>query len=131
MQIHISKSTLTDEELLSKLNYNFLTSKYLIQDYAYLLKEDGILYSITDVEDLHNWHVETLDSSPLFERIDQSLLEADPCLACMKNTDEARKVKRNNGSMFYAAWKRVSPKINTFDDLLLNLSKQKFTDLDE
>ncbi len=46
----------------------------------------------------------------------------------MKNTDEARKVKRNNGSMFYVAWRRIIPKINSFNDLLSALSKQQQDD---
>ena len=89
------------------------------------MKVNGILYSITDVKDLHDWHVETLNSSPLFEKICDEDLENDPCLACMKNTDEARKVKRNNGSMYYAAWKRIKPNINSFSSLIDTLSKQK------
>lgn len=49
----------------------------------------------------------------------------------MRNTDEARKVKRNNGSMFYVAWRRVTPKIHSFSDLLSALSKQQPDDEDE
>lgn len=41
----------------------------------------------------------------------------------MKNTDEARKVIRNKGSMYYAAWKRVKAKINNFSDLLSIVKK--------
>lgn len=44
---------------------------------------------------------------------------------CMKNTDEARKVKRNNGNMYYAAWRRIKPNINSFSSLIETLSKQK------
>mmetsp|Transcript_41770 Transcript_41770/g.43773 ORF Transcript_41770/g.43773 Transcript_41770/m.43773 type:complete len:359 (-) Transcript_41770:117-1193(-) len=91
-------------------------NKYLLQDYAYLLKEGGMIYSITDVEDLHNWHVQSLDANPSFERVKNEELEKDMYLGFMKNTDEARKVTRNKGSMWYAAWKRVIPKIASFQD---------------
>jgi hypothetical protein len=33
------------------------------------MKVGGILYTITDVRDLHEWMVEHLDAHPLFERI--------------------------------------------------------------
>lgn len=97
----------------------------MLQDYAYILKEGGILYSITDVEDLHNWHLDTLNSFPLFEQISNENLELDPYLKCMKDTDEARKVKRNNGSMYYSAWKRVSNKINSAYELINIVKNQK------
>ncbi len=35
----------------------------------------------------------------------------------MKNTDEARKVIKNNGSMFIAVYERVMPKINSIEEL--------------
>lgn len=44
-------------------------SKYLLIDYAYVLKVKGKLYTITDVEELHKWHLELLDNSPLFKRV--------------------------------------------------------------
>lgn len=39
----------------------------------------------------------------------------------MKNTDEAKKVKVKNGSMYYAAFERIEPKIDTIEDLLKTL----------
>jgi tRNA (guanine-N7-)-methyltransferase len=42
-----------------------------LNDYAYVLKIGGKLYTITDVEDLHKWHVETIDSSPCFRRLSE------------------------------------------------------------
>lgn len=108
-----------------------IINNYLLQDYGYLLKENGIIYSITDVEDLHNWHVKTLDKSPLYKRIPQDELESDPYLECMKNTDEARKVKRDGKQMFYGAWRRVRTNINSFKSLLEVLSKQEQQDENE
>ena len=32
----------------------------LLTDYAYILKTGGKIYTVTDVEDLHNWQVEKL-----------------------------------------------------------------------
>ena len=80
---------------------------------------------------MHNWHVDTLDNSPLFERIENDILEKDPFLAYMKNTDEARKVIKINGKMYYAAWKRITPKIFTIKDLISKLKCQKNYEVEE
>jgi len=34
-----------------------IVSETLLSEYAYILKPGGILYTITDVEELHQWHV--------------------------------------------------------------------------
>jgi tRNA (guanine-N7-)-methyltransferase len=46
-----------------------IISPTLLAEYAYALRVDGILYTITDVKDLHLWMVKHLDEHPLFERI--------------------------------------------------------------
>lgn len=46
-----------------------MRSTALLAEYAYLLAPGGILYTITDVENLHNWHVEKSSAHPCFERI--------------------------------------------------------------
>lgn len=46
-----------------------IVSTALLAEYAYLLAPGGILYTITDVEELHNWHVEKCTSHPCFTRI--------------------------------------------------------------
>lgn len=44
----------------------------LLAEYAYVLNENiGLLYTITDVHDLHLWMVSHLDAHPLFERLSQ------------------------------------------------------------
>lgn len=40
----------------------------------------------------------------------------------MKNTDEARKVRKKNGPMYWAVYERVQPKINSIE-MLLNILK--------
>jgi hypothetical protein len=39
----------------------------------------------------------------------------------MKNTDEARKVKKKNGPMYWAVYERIKPIINSIDDLIKKL----------
>lgn len=89
-----------------------IVSERLLSEYAFLLKPDvGRLYCITDVKDLHDWHVEKCDSHPLFERLTEEEMEADPCVTLMKTeTEEGKKVKREGRfghDMYYQVYKRV------------------------
>ena len=79
----------------------------MLNEYAYLLQPNGRLYTITDVEDLHNWHVEKCTNHPCFERIDEETLSSDPCVTAMINeTEEGKKVSRMNGNKYYAVFRR-------------------------
>jgi tRNA (guanine-N7-)-methyltransferase len=46
-----------------------IISPSLLAEYAYAIRVDGMLYTITDVEELHIWMVKHLDDHPLFTRI--------------------------------------------------------------
>jgi len=89
-----------------------------MNDYAYLLKNKGRIYSITDVENLHNWNVETIQSNPCFRKMYEEEYKDDVCIECMKNTDEAKKVKKINGKMYIAVFERVEVKISSIDELI-------------
>ncbi|KAI9355974.1 putative methyltransferase-domain-containing protein [Zopfochytrium polystomum] len=81
----------------------------LLAEYAYVLRVGGILYTVTDVEDLHKWMVKHLDDHPLFERLTQAELDADPCVPCvMESTEEGKKVARNNGKKFLMCYRRIA-----------------------
>jgi tRNA (guanine-N7-)-methyltransferase len=83
-----------------------IVSERLLSEYAYFLEPGGKVYTITDVKELHEWHVEKCDAHPLFERIDEKQLAEDPCVKAMINeTEEGKKVARNNGSKYYAVYK--------------------------
>lgn len=88
----------------------------LLAEYAYVLRVGGILYTVTDVEDLHNWMMHHLNKHPLFEYIPtQELLDAnDPVLAAsMTATEEGQKVARNGGSKWAGCFRRIEdPKEN-------------------
>ncbi|KAJ1677095.1 tRNA (guanine-N(7)-)-methyltransferase (tRNA(m7G46)-methyltransferase), partial [Spiromyces aspiralis] len=76
--------------------------------YAYALRVGGIVYTITDVKDLHDWMVKHLDDHPLFERIPDSELANDPVIPCVSNsTEEGKKVTRNRGDKYLACYRRV------------------------
>lgn len=80
----------------------------LLDEYAFLLKPGGILYTITDVEDLAVWMRERLEMHPLFENIPEEELAKDPVATFIETvTEEGRKVKTNGGSTWKAIFKRV------------------------
>lgn len=85
-----------------------IVSTTLNAEYAYVLRPGGIVYTITDVEDLHDWMVEHLDAHPLFERVSEEEQEADPCVTIMRTeTEEGKKVERNKGQKFVALFRRL------------------------
>lgn len=84
-----------------------IVSERLLSEYAYFLAPGGKVYTITDVKELHEWHVAKCDSHPLFERIeDEKELSKDPCVnAMITETEEGKKVARNKGNKYYAVYK--------------------------
>jgi len=82
----------------------------LLAEYAYSLREGGLLYTITDVRDLHNWMVANCEIHPLFERVSDEELAGDPCVPVMRTyTEEGQKVERLQGQKFVAVFRRISP----------------------
>ena len=62
---------------------------------------------ITDVKELFDWEVEHLELHPMFARLPQEEIETDPCIRFMREgTDEAKKVIRNQGSMWYSVYRK-------------------------
>jgi tRNA (guanine-N7-)-methyltransferase len=88
-----------------------IVTSTLLAEYAYILRVGGIIYSVTDVKDLHDWMVKHMEEHPLFERIPESELLDDPCVPCvMDSTEEGKKVARNSGDKFLACYRRVEYK---------------------
>jgi tRNA (guanine-N7-)-methyltransferase len=85
-----------------------IISHTLLAEYAYVLAPGGLLYTATDVKDLHDWMVVKLDAHPLFERIPNDLLASDAVVTCvLEKTEEGIKVARNNGDKFLAVYRRL------------------------
>lgn len=82
-------------------------SPTLLAEYAYCMALGARLYTITDVSELTDWMVEHLTRFPLFRRVPNDQLAADPVVPLLLRTDEGMKVTRNNGNMFVAAFDRV------------------------
>ncbi|KAF9162584.1 tRNA (guanine-N(7)-)-methyltransferase (tRNA(m7G46)-methyltransferase) [Actinomortierella ambigua] len=80
----------------------------LLAEYAYVLRPGGIIYTISDVKDLHLWMVKHLDEHPLFARIPDEELKDDPAVEHVINaTEEGKKVERNKGDKFLACYRRL------------------------
>jgi tRNA (guanine-N7-)-methyltransferase len=52
----------------------------LLSQYAYVLKTGAKIYTVTDVEDLHNWQVQKLMEHPMFELVSDEENKDDPCI---------------------------------------------------
>ena len=85
-----------------------IVSSTLNSEYAFVTRMGGVVYTITDVEDLHQWMVHHLETHPAFERISKEDEESDVCVQTMMiETEEGKKVERNNGRKFVACFRRL------------------------
>jgi tRNA (guanine-N7-)-methyltransferase len=85
-----------------------IVSTTLNSEYAFVLRPGGIVYTITDVRDLHEWMVEHFEAHPAFERMPKEEEETDECVRIMgTETEESKKVDRNKGPKYVALFRRV------------------------
>jgi tRNA (guanine-N7-)-methyltransferase len=97
-----------DPHFKAKKHKRRIITPQLLSEYAFFLCVGGVLYTCTDVLDLHEWMVKHLDDHPLFERMGDDELALDPCIPCVMNdTEEGKKVARNHGEKFLAVYRRV------------------------
>ena len=55
-----------------------IINKNLLADYCYVLRPGGKIYAITDVLQLHEWHLEQLSAHPMLVRVsDEGCLKRD------------------------------------------------------
>ena len=72
------------------------------------MKPGGIIYTITDVKDLHEWMAGHFDACESFQRLTDKEAEADPCVEIMRiSTEEGKKVERNAGLKLVACFRRL------------------------
>ena len=88
-----------------------IISPTLLAEYAYVLRPGGVVYTITDVEDLHLWMKGHLEAFPLFEAVEETTLRADGNGAILdavySGTEEGKKVERNGGNKYLACFRRI------------------------
>lgn len=93
-----------------------IISESMNAEYAYVLRPGGLLYTITDVEEYHFWILRHFQYQPeektsgikdLWERVSDFDLDEDPCVRVMKfETEESKKVTRNQGNKYVAVFRR-------------------------
>eukprot|EP00345_Euplotes_harpa_P002700 CAMPEP_0168332192 /NCGR_PEP_ID=MMETSP0213-20121227/8812_1 /TAXON_ID=151035 /ORGANISM="Euplotes harpa, Strain FSP1.4" /LENGTH=272 /DNA_ID=CAMNT_0008336171 /DNA_START=301 /DNA_END=1120 /DNA_ORIENTATION=+ len=113
-----------EKETLSKMFFCFadphfkkvnfrrrIINSSLLTEYAYLLKEGGKIYTVTDVKSLYDWNVSFLGSHPLFEEVTGEEKDNDPCIKMMcEMTDEAKKVIKRGDPCWAAVFRKKAGK---------------------
>ncbi len=100
-----------DPHFKSRKHKARIISPTLLAEYAFVLQPGGIVYTITDVKDLHEWMKAHLEGFPLFEPVSEEALRAEgkgPVLdAVYTSTEEGKKVERNKGDKWLACFRRI------------------------
>ncbi|KAG6896577.1 tRNA (guanine-N(7)-)-methyltransferase (tRNA(m7G46)-methyltransferase) [Termitomyces sp. T32_za158] len=100
-----------DPHFKSRKHKARIISPTLLAEYAYALRPGGIVYTITDVKDLHDWMRSHLEAFPLFTYVDEETLRAEgkgPIIdAVFTSTEEGKKVERNKGDKWLACFRRI------------------------
>jgi len=100
-----------DPHFKSRKHKARIISPTLLAEYAYVLRPGGIVYTITDVEDLHEWMNTHLSAFPLFEPVDEDTLRSEGkgviIDAIYTSTEEGKKVERNGGNKWLACFRRI------------------------
>ena len=85
-----------------------IIQRSLLSEYAYALAVGGIVYTITDVEELGRWMAEKIEEHPMFERLTEEECKADPVVPLLfTGTEEGQKGERNEGNTFLNVFRRV------------------------
>ncbi|ROV96614.1 hypothetical protein VPNG_09003 [Cytospora leucostoma] len=97
-----------DPHFKAKKHKARIVSTQLNSEYAFVVRPGGIVYTITDVKDLHEWMVSHFEAHPAFERVSEEEQEEDECVKIMRSeTEEGKKVERNKGQKFVALYRRL------------------------
>ncbi|XP_030378151.1 tRNA (guanine-N(7)-)-methyltransferase [Scaptodrosophila lebanonensis] len=85
-----------------------IINQALLSEYAYVLRSGGLVYTMTDVEDLHKWIVTHMTEHPLYERLGDDEAAQDPITPKLyQSSEEGAKVVRNKGEHFLAIFRRI------------------------
>ncbi|XP_043107476.1 tRNA (guanine-N(7)-)-methyltransferase [Puntigrus tetrazona] len=85
-----------------------IISPTLLAEYAYTLRIGGLVYTNTDVEEVHDWIVKHFSEHPLFCRVSDEELADDIIISHLGTcTEEGKKVQRNGGKNFLAVFRRL------------------------
>lgn len=101
-----------DPHFKEKNHRRRVISPFLLDEYAYAIRAGGVIYTITDVEELGDWMKSCLENHPMFVALTEEELEADPVVKLLSSaTEEGQKVSRNGGQTFKAVFRRIIPSV--------------------
>uniref|UniRef100_A0A7M4E8G9 tRNA (guanine-N(7)-)-methyltransferase n=1 Tax=Crocodylus porosus TaxID=8502 RepID=A0A7M4E8G9_CROPO len=89
-----------------------IISPTLLAEYAYVLRVGGLVYTITDVEEVHEWMVKHFSEHPLFQLVPLEEMSSDPIVDRLGTaTEEGKKVQRSGGKTFPAIFQRIEDEV--------------------
>lgn len=81
----------------------------LLAEYAFTLAVGGLLYLVTDVEELGHWMSDKLGEQKCFERLSVADMETDLVVPILfTGSEEGQKVERNEGKRFLQVFRRIA-----------------------
>jgi len=84
-----------------------IISPFMLDIYHYVLKDNGLLYISTDVEELFIYMVECIGSNPMFARVPQHVEEKDSLFnVIVETTEESRKAEMKRSRKFRAIFQK-------------------------
>eukprot|EP00242_Pyramimonas_sp_CCMP2087_P009278 CAMPEP_0198211306 /NCGR_PEP_ID=MMETSP1445-20131203/23065_1 /TAXON_ID=36898 /ORGANISM="Pyramimonas sp., Strain CCMP2087" /LENGTH=278 /DNA_ID=CAMNT_0043885531 /DNA_START=214 /DNA_END=1050 /DNA_ORIENTATION=+ len=92
-----------------------IVTRSLLAEYAFILAEGGVLYTVTDVPELGQWMSFAMEAHPLFERIEEEDLKIiDPLVYPLLtlSSEEGKKVQRNEGLTCINVFRRIKASPN-------------------
>ena len=85
-----------------------IISTGLLAEYAYVLREGGLVYTATDVQELHEWMRKHFSDHPLFTEVDEREMATDPVVPLLStSSEEGQKVARAGGTTFTLCFRRT------------------------
>lgn len=90
-----------------------IISPGLLAEYAYVLRVGGLVYTATDVQELHEWMRKHFTDHPLFLEVDQKEMATDPVVSLLStSSEEGQKVARSGGTTFTLCFQRIEDHFN-------------------
>lgn len=83
-----------------------IVSEGLLAEYAHVLQVGGLVYTVSDVKEVHEWMVSHFSSFPLFEKYEPPK-DDKAAQVLIGSTEEGKKVIRNKGESWTAIFRRI------------------------
>ncbi|XP_072775643.1 tRNA (guanine-N(7)-)-methyltransferase isoform X1 [Taeniopygia guttata] len=84
-----------------------IVSPAMLAEYGYVLRPGGLVYTVTDVPELHQWMLRHFGEHPLFEALPPPQLAAEPLLPLLPSvTEEGQRARRAGRAPNSAVFRR-------------------------